>query len=100
MFDGRFARRRNTGEILSLIHISYGNPIWTQQGAITLAYVGVAEEMKRYEPARWRDAAKYRPDVAELKRDAPEPPKETFSESPKTIDDGQRKVQFLSLIHI
>jgi len=73
---------------------AYGNPIWTQQGAITLAYVGVAEEMKRYEPARWRDAAKYRPDVAELKRDAPEPPKETFSESPKTIDDGQRKVQF------
>jgi glyoxylase-like metal-dependent hydrolase (beta-lactamase superfamily II) len=73
---------------------AYGNPIWTQQGAITLAYVGVAEEMKRYEPARWRDTAKSRPDVADLKLDAPEPPKETFSDSPKTIDDGTRKVQF------
>src|SRR5436853_5608663 len=29
---------------------SYGNPVWTQTGATTLAYIGVAEEMKRYEP--------------------------------------------------
>src|SRR5271165_4257025 len=27
---------------------SYGNPVWTKMGAITLAYVGVAQEMKRY----------------------------------------------------
>jgi glyoxylase-like metal-dependent hydrolase (beta-lactamase superfamily II) len=73
---------------------AYGNPVWTQQGAITLAYVGVAEEMKRYEPARWLATAKTRPDVADLKLSAPEPPKETFSKSPKTIDDGARKVQF------
>ena len=25
---------------------AYGNPVWTQAGATTLAYVGVAEEMK------------------------------------------------------
>ena len=73
---------------------AYGNPVWTQQGAITLAYVGVAEEMKRYEPKRWQETAKSRKDVGELKLDAPEPPKETFSKSPKTIDDGSRKVQF------
>src|SRR5579863_8304276 len=73
---------------------AYGNAVWTKQGAITLAYVGVAQEMKRYEPARWLDTAKNRPDVAELKLSAPEPPKQTFSKSPHTIDDGARKVQF------
>src|SRR2546427_10294821 len=29
---------------------SYGNAVWTGAGAITLAYKGVAEELKRYEP--------------------------------------------------
>src|SRR5882672_12275543 len=42
---------------------AYGNPIWTQAGAITLAYKGVADEMKRYEPKRWLDTAKTRKDV-------------------------------------
>ncbi len=73
---------------------AYGNPIWTKQGAITLAYVGVAQEMKRYEPARWQATAKTRKDVGELGLSAPEPPKETFSKSPHTLSDGTRKVQF------
>src|ERR1700756_4583410 len=55
----------------------YGNAIWTEMGAKTLAYIGVAEELKRYEPARWLSAAKTRKDVAELNLPAPEPPKET-----------------------
>src|SRR5258705_8851633 len=37
---------------------AYGNAVWTQMGAITIAYAGVADEMKRYEPTRWRDTAK------------------------------------------
>ena len=37
---------------------AYGNPVWTEAGATTLAYKGVAEEMKRYEPARWQATAK------------------------------------------
>ena len=45
---------------------AYGNPVWTGQGATTLAYVGVAEEMKRYEPKRWKEAAQEREDVAAL----------------------------------
>jgi cyclase len=73
---------------------SYGNAVWTQMGAITIAYQGVADEMKRYEPARWRDAAKSRPDVAEMKLDAPEPPKETFKDSPHVMTDGTRRVEF------
>ena len=59
----------------------YGNAIWTQAGATTLAFKGVAEELKRLEPARWQDAAKTRKDVAELKRDAPEPPKQDINET-------------------
>src|SRR5690242_16015993 len=46
---------------------AYGNSIWTQAGATTVAYVGVAEEMKRYEPARWLDTSKGRKDVGDLK---------------------------------
>src|SRR3979409_1251809 len=57
---------------------AYGNPIWTEAGPTTLAYKGVAEEMKRYEPKRWQDSAKQRKDVAELNRTGPEPPKQTF----------------------
>lgn len=73
---------------------AYGNPLWTQAGATTLAYKGVAEEMKRYEPARWQAAAKGRPDVAEMHRDAPEPPKQTFDKSPFILKDATREVRF------
>jgi len=73
---------------------TYGNPIWTKAGATTLAYVGVAEEMKRYEPARWLATAKGRPDVAELHLDAPEPPQQTFDKSPFILKDGSREVRF------
>jgi cyclase len=48
---------------------AYGNPLWTQAGATTFGYKGVAEEMRRYEPARWRADAARRKDVAELHRD-------------------------------
>src|SRR5262249_58522641 len=65
----------------------YGNPIWTQAGATTLAYVGVKEELNRYEPARWQAAAKKRPDVKELRLDAPEAPKQTFDKSPFVLKD-------------
>jgi glyoxylase-like metal-dependent hydrolase (beta-lactamase superfamily II) len=73
---------------------AYGNPIWTKAGATTLAYVGVAEEMKRFEPARWQATAKERPDVAELHLDAPEPPQQTFDKSPFIVKDGTREVRF------
>src|SRR5260370_23164110 len=31
---------------------AYGNAVWTQAGAVTLAYLGGAGELKRYEPGR------------------------------------------------
>jgi cyclase len=73
---------------------AYGNPVWTQAGATTLAYKGVAEELKRYEPKRWQAEAKLRKDVAELKLDAPEPPKQTFDKSPFILKDDTREVRF------
>ncbi len=72
----------------------YGNPLWTQAGATTLAFAGVGEELKRLEPARWMEAAKTRPDVAELKRDGPEPPKQDINENLFVLNDGSRKVEF------
>ncbi len=73
---------------------AYGNHIWTQAGATTLAYKGVIEEMKRYEPKRWQQASKERKDVGELKLDTAEPPQKTFDKSPYVLDDGTRRVEF------
>jgi glyoxylase-like metal-dependent hydrolase (beta-lactamase superfamily II) len=73
---------------------AYGNPVWTQAGATTLAYKGVAEEMKRYEPARWQATEKGRKDVADMHLDAPEPPKQTFDKSPFILKDDTREVRF------
>jgi cyclase len=72
---------------------AYGNPVWTKMGATTLAYVGVAEEMKRYEPKRWQETAKERKDVADLNLPTAEPPKQTFKQSMMVLDDGTRKVE-------
>jgi glyoxylase-like metal-dependent hydrolase (beta-lactamase superfamily II) len=73
---------------------AYGNSIWTEAGAITLAYKGVAEEMKRTEPAAWEGAAKQRQDVRELNRSGPEPPKQTFDKPKFVLKDDSRTVEF------
>ena len=53
---------------------AYGNIVWTEAGATTFAYQGVADEMDRYEPKRWRDTAAARDDVRSLNlTDAPRP---------------------------
>src|SRR4051794_33636167 len=73
---------------------AYGNSVWTEAGAITLAYKGVAEEMKRNEPAAWENTAKTRQDVRELNRQGPEPPKQTFDKPKFVLSDGNRSVEF------
>jgi cyclase len=72
----------------------YGNVLWTQAGATTLAFKGVGEELKRFEPGRWQEAAKQRQDVADLHLDAPEPPKQDINEDLFVLNDGSRKVEF------
>ena len=73
---------------------TYANSLWTQAGATTMAFQGVADEMKRLEPARWLDAVKARPDVAELHRDGPELPKQLISDESFVLNDGSRRVEF------
>jgi glyoxylase-like metal-dependent hydrolase (beta-lactamase superfamily II) len=75
---------------------TYGNALWTQAGATTVAFQGVADEMRRLEPARWLQAVKTRPDVADLHRDAPEPPKQIVTEDLFVVNDGDRRIEFRS----
>jgi glyoxylase-like metal-dependent hydrolase (beta-lactamase superfamily II) len=73
---------------------SFGNPVWTSAGATTFAYIGVVEEMVRAGPQGWRNAGNRRKDVAELHRDTPEPPMQTFRTSPYVLEDSSRRVEF------
>ena len=73
---------------------AYANAVWTRAGATTLAHIGVAEEMKRYEPARWQQAAQNREDVAAVGEDTVQPPQETFSQVPHVLEGAGRRVEF------
>jgi glyoxylase-like metal-dependent hydrolase (beta-lactamase superfamily II) len=73
---------------------AYGNPVWTKMGAMTLAHVGVAQEMGRYEPKRWQDSAKEREDCKKLNLQTAEPPQLTFGGNRFVISDGGRTVEF------
>jgi len=73
---------------------SYGNSLWTQAGATTLAYKGVTEELKRYEPGSWQRTSAGRKDVAALNLSGPEPPKQTFDKSEFVLQDSTRRVEF------
>ena len=72
---------------------SYGSAEWRKAGATTVGYVGVTEEMKRYEPSGWQGTAKRRKDVAAMDPPAAEPPMQTFEKSPFVLDDGKRRVE-------
>jgi cyclase len=72
---------------------SYGSAEWRKAGATTIGHIGVAEELKRYEPRGWEGAARWRKDVAAMDPPAAEPPMQTFDEGPFVLDDGQRRVE-------
>ena len=73
---------------------AYANAVWTRAGATTLAHIGVAEEMKRYEPARWQQTAQNREDVAAVGEDTVQPPQKTFSQVPHVLEGASRRVEF------
>ena len=73
---------------------SYGNVLWTRAGATTVAFQGMAEEMQRLEPARWLEAAKTRPDVADLHLDGPELPKQVVKDDIYVLNDSERRLEF------
>lgn len=73
---------------------AYGSAVWTMEGATTVAYKGVLEEFKRFEPQRWKQEAQRRQDLRDLKRAGPELPMQTFEKSPFVLADGSRTVEF------
>jgi len=68
---------------------AYGNQVWVENGATPVAHTGVIDELRKYEPGRWNDAAKGRPDVAKSKLKYPTLlfPKEMY------FDDGATRVE-------
>jgi glyoxylase-like metal-dependent hydrolase (beta-lactamase superfamily II) len=72
----------------------YGNPVFTKSGARTFAFRQVVEEMQRDEPALWKESILRRYDVNLLGLPQPEPPRETWDDSPHVIEDGLRRVEF------
>jgi cyclase len=72
---------------------AYGNPIFTEIGAVTLAHAGVVEEMNRAEPKAWLHEAQGRKDVADLHLPTPERPKQTYTKSPFVLSDSTRRVE-------
>ncbi|MEZ5400368.1 MAG: MBL fold metallo-hydrolase [Bryobacteraceae bacterium] len=73
---------------------AYANAVWTKAGATTFAHANVVKEMDAREPARWQDAAKSRPDVAELNLPTAERPQKTFTKSPYVLKDSTRRIEF------
>ncbi len=76
---------------------AYGNSLWTKAGATTLAYLGVREEMDRYEPTRWQSAMAKRDDVRALHESDVERPKVVFRGLKFVLKDSRREVDFLYL---
>jgi len=76
---------------------AYGNSLWTKAGATTLGYVGVREEMARYEPQRWLTYAAKREDLRATGESAPQPPQMVFRGNKMVLRDGDREVDFLYL---
>jgi cyclase len=70
---------------------AYGNQVWVENGAIPVAHVGVIGEMKKYEPKRWDDSAKTRPDVAASKLKAPT----LLYKNEMIFDDGKQRIELL-----
>lgn len=68
---------------------AYGNRFWAEAGALVVAQVGVAEEMKRTEPAGWTGAAARRADLRATTHKAPS----ILFGKDLYFDDGERRVE-------
>jgi cyclase len=72
---------------------AYGNHLFTEIGATTIAYIGAYEQIKRWEPQFWQHVEKQRKDLAEFHLSGPEPPELYYTRSPYVISDGTRRVE-------
>ena len=69
---------------------AYANQFWVENGAIPVAHAGVLDEMKKYEPGRWNETMKGRPDVAATKLKIPT----VFYRNEMFFDDGAERAEF------
>ena len=76
---------------------SYGNSVWTKAGATTIAFPGVAAEMKRWEPARWQTYMAKRADLRATGEQTVEPPRKLLPGKRFVLKDSSREVNFLFL---
>jgi cyclase len=70
----------------------YGNAVWTQAGATTLAHRSMLGELARIEPGRWRADASRSKETSAL-GDAPEAPRQTFSGELWSLEDSSRRIE-------
>ena len=76
---------------------SYGNSVWTRAGATTMAFEGVAKEMDRWEPVRWKAAQGKRADVQATGEDDVQRPRRILRGDRFVLRDKTREVDFLFL---
>src|ERR1700744_5086329 len=85
---------------MSSIHMVVGitatpNAAYTRRGATTMAFAGVAEEMKLYEPERWQTNGMRRDDVRATGETNVELPKKLLQGDRFVLRNGSREVDFL-----
>jgi glyoxylase-like metal-dependent hydrolase (beta-lactamase superfamily II) len=76
---------------------AYGNSTWTAAGPTTLAFQGVTDEMNRWEPTRWRNSMRARPDLQATGETDVQRPQMSITGDKLTLSDGAREVDFLFL---
>jgi cyclase len=72
---------------------AYGNHVFTEIGATTIASVGAWDQIKQWEPQSWQSVARGRQDVRDMHMSAPEPPELLYTRSPYVISDGTRRIE-------
>ena len=70
---------------------AYGNRLWAEAGALLVAQVGVAEQMKKSEPAEYIKRAATRPDLRTTSLKAPS----VLFRDALDFDDGSRRIELL-----
>jgi cyclase len=76
---------------------AYGNSVWTRAGATTMAFLGVANEMNRWEPARWQAVMAKRDDVRETGEGDVQRPRKIIDGDEFVLTDETREVRFVFL---
>jgi len=67
---------------------SFGNQVWSDQGATIVAHAAALDQLREFGPDAWAQQAKERPDVATSKLNFPS----LIYSAGLTFDDGHHRV--------